>query len=91
LFSTYDYRTFVGRGGGGKGKRKIRRKNGGPFTLLKYVATAYFLIPLAKLPPLTNGPKKDEGYYVFSSTLVTDGLGSVPLFASPYLFDARFY
>jgi hypothetical protein len=32
-----------------------------PSTLLKYVPTAYFLLPLAKLLPLTNGPKKDEG------------------------------
>jgi hypothetical protein len=69
---------LCGRGGGGEGRRKILRKNGGSSTVLKYVATAYFLIPLAKLLPLTNGPRKDEGlkddgYYIFSFTLA-DGL-----------------
>jgi hypothetical protein len=39
-----------------------------------------FFLPLTKLLPLTNRPKKDEGwkdegYYIFSSTLATDGLG----------------
>jgi hypothetical protein len=57
---------------GREGRKKIRRKNRGPSTLLKYVPTAYFLLPLAKLLPLTNGPKKwvklkDKGYYLFSS------------------------
>jgi hypothetical protein len=73
LFSMYSSCVYVQylcrERGGGEGRRKIRRKNGGPFTLLKYVATAYFLIPRAKLLPLTMGPKKgwkDEGYYVFS-------------------------
>jgi hypothetical protein len=28
-----------------EGRRKIESKNGGPSTLLKYVATVYFLIP----------------------------------------------
>jgi hypothetical protein len=46
----------------GKGRRKIRRKNEAPLTLLNYVPTAYFLLPWAKLLPLTNGPKKDEGW-----------------------------
>jgi hypothetical protein len=52
--------TFVQARGGWKGRRKMRyeEKNGGPSTLLKYVLTAYFLLPLAKLLPLTNGPKK---------------------------------
>jgi hypothetical protein len=75
--------------GGGEGRRKIRRKNGGPYALLKYVPTPYFLIPLVKLLLLTNGPKEDEGWkdegyfilvfssYFFYSTLVTDGLDSV--------------
>jgi hypothetical protein len=44
------------------GERKVEGryegKNGGPSILLKYVATVYFLLPLAKLLPLTNGPKK---------------------------------
>jgi hypothetical protein len=59
--------------GRGEGRRKIQRKKGGPSTLLKYVATIYFLLPLAKLLPLTNGPKKkhnrwkNEGCYIFSS------------------------
>jgi hypothetical protein len=62
----------LGRGRG----RKIRRKNGSPSTLLKYVPTAYFLLPLAKLLPLINGPPqkdegwKDEGYYIFSSYFI---------------------
>jgi hypothetical protein len=43
------------------------KRNGGPFTLSKYVTTWYFLIPLVKR--LTD-PKKDEGWkdegcYVF--------------------------
>jgi hypothetical protein len=65
-------RTCVLERGRGEGKRRIWRKNGGPTTRLTYVPTAYFLLPLAKLLPLTNGPKKDEGwkdegYYEFSS------------------------
>jgi hypothetical protein len=53
-------RTFVQERGRGEGRRKIQRKNEGPSTgtLLKYVSTAYFLLPLAKLLHLTNGPKK---------------------------------
>jgi hypothetical protein len=49
------------------------KKNRGPSTPLKYVATVYFLIPLPtpSTVPLINGPKKDEGLkdegrYVFS-------------------------
>jgi hypothetical protein len=70
---------------GGRQKEKIRRKNRGLSTLLKYIPTAHFLLPLVKLLPLTNGPKKRprmEGqrilhiFFVFSSTLATDGLGS---------------
>jgi hypothetical protein len=38
---------LCGRGGGGK---YVQRKNEGPSTLLKYVPTAFFLLPLAKLP-----------------------------------------
>jgi hypothetical protein len=39
---------------------------------LKYVPTGYFLLPLAKVLPLTYGPRKDEGwkdegYYAVSS------------------------
>jgi hypothetical protein len=61
------------------------KKNGCPYTILKYVPTAYFLLPVAKLLPLTNGPPKkdkgwkDEGYYIFSLTLATDGLGSAAI------------
>jgi hypothetical protein len=53
-------RTFVWERGRGEGRRKIQRKNGGPSTLLKYVATVYFLILYLwqNLLPLTNGPKK---------------------------------
>jgi hypothetical protein len=53
------------------------KKNGVPSILLKYVSTASFLHPLAKLLPLTNELKNDEGHgrskYVFSSTFETDG------------------
>jgi hypothetical protein len=42
------------------------KRNGGPSTLSKYVATLYFLIPLSKR---LMDPKKDEGWkdatYVF--------------------------
>jgi hypothetical protein len=66
------YSTFVKERGGGEGRRKIRRNNYYS-TLLKYVPTSYFLLPLAKLLPLTNEPKKRRrivrtgGYYEFSS------------------------
>jgi hypothetical protein len=69
----------------GKAEERYEEKKRRPlysFEVL-YVPTAYFLLPWAKLLPLTNGPKKkdegwkDEGYYTFSSTLATDGLGSV--------------
>jgi hypothetical protein len=52
---------------------------------LKYIPTAYFLLPLEKLLLLTNGPKNRRRmagqrilciFFVFSSTLATDGLGS---------------
>jgi hypothetical protein len=48
------------------------KKNGGPSTPLKYVATVYFLIPLAKTfylsltHPKIDGGWKDEGFYVLS-------------------------
>jgi hypothetical protein len=41
-----------------------------------YEPTMNFLLPLAK-DPKKDGGWKDEGYYAFSSTLATDGLGSV--------------
>jgi hypothetical protein len=50
-FDMYSGVNGVGRRGGGKA-----------CTLLNYVLTAYFPLPLAKLLPLTNGPKKDEGW-----------------------------
>jgi hypothetical protein len=62
--------------GRGKLEGRYEEKIGGPSTLTKYVPTtvptAYFLLPLAKLLPLTDRPKKDEGwkdegYYLFSS------------------------
>jgi hypothetical protein len=72
----------------GEGEVEGRYKEfGGPSTLLRYVPTAYFLLPLAKLLPLTNRPKKTKNgrakdgrtkdtTYIFSSTLATDGQGS---------------
>jgi hypothetical protein len=53
--------------GEGRRKIKIRRKNRGPSTLLKYVPPGYFLLPLAKLLPLTNGSQKktkDTTYFL---------------------------
>jgi hypothetical protein len=38
----------VRKRGRGKGRRKIRRKNGVPFTVLKYVAPVYFLVYLGQ-------------------------------------------
>jgi hypothetical protein len=61
----------VCKGEGREGRRKIRRKYGGPSTLLKDVAILYVLLPLAK-------PSTFEFYifFLFPSTLATDGLDS---------------
>jgi hypothetical protein len=40
---------LCGRGGGGKVERRYEEKTGCPSTVLKYLETAYFLIPSAKL------------------------------------------
>jgi hypothetical protein len=72
-------RTFVRERGGGEGRRKIRRKNGGPSTL----PTAYYFylcqnFYLWLTDPIKDEGWKDEGYYhyLFSSILASDGKGS---------------